>query len=108
LSLPIIDPQSTARVVINERAGSVVIGGDVEIGAVVVTHKNITVETGETLQAERFFPLDSENTTAGTGGTKLKALIEALNAVKVPTSDIIEIIKGIDRNGKLYGVLIVE
>jgi flagellar P-ring protein precursor FlgI len=104
LSLPVIDPQSTARVVINERAGSVVIGGDVEIGAVVVTHKNITVETGETLPAERFFPVDLDNS----GGTRLKALIEALNAVKVPTSDIIEIIKGIERNGKLYGVLIIE
>ena len=47
LSLPMIEPHAEARVVINERAGSVVIGGDVEIGSVVVTHKNVVVETGD-------------------------------------------------------------
>jgi flagellar basal body P-ring protein FlgI len=38
----------------------------------------------------------------------LKSLISALNAVKVPTEDIIEIIKGLERDGKLRGVLIIE
>jgi flagellar P-ring protein FlgI len=104
LSLPMLEPQSTARVVINERAGSIVIGGDVEIGTVVVSHKNIVVETGETLPAEQFIPVDVNKT----GGTKLQALVEALNALKVPPADVIEIIKGIERNGKLYGVLVIE
>ena len=44
LSLPMLEPQTEARVVINERAGSIVIGGDVEIGAVVITHKNMVIE----------------------------------------------------------------
>jgi hypothetical protein len=55
--------------------------------------------------ANEFVPLDpgSKKDT-----TKLQALVEALNAVKVPTPDIIEIIKGLERNGQLYGRLIVE
>jgi hypothetical protein len=34
--------------------------------------------------------------------------VAALNAVKVPTDDIIEIIKGLERDGKLHGVLVIE
>ena len=105
LSLPTLEPQSEARVVINERAGSIVIGGDVEIGSAVVTHKNIVIETGDaSVTASHFVPLDPEKTNTA----KLKALVEALNAVKAPTADIIEIIKGLDRNGKLHASLIIE
>ena len=104
LGLPMIQPQTEARVVINERAGSIVIGGDVEIGAVVVTHKNVVVETGGTLAGEPFVGVDPEETNT----PKLKALVEALNAVHVPTEDIIDIIKGLERNGKLHGKLIID
>ncbi|HVA44947.1 MAG TPA: flagellar basal body P-ring protein FlgI [Pirellulales bacterium] len=104
MALTIGEVRSPARVVINERAGSIVIGADVEIGSIVVAHKNIVVETGDNLPAERFVAVDpSELQTA-----KLKALVAALNAVKVPTADIIQIIKDIEHNGKLHGQLIVE
>lgn len=104
LSLRIAEIQTDARVVINQRAGSVVIGADVEIGPVVITHKNIVIETGDNLPADRFIPIDPGKTQTA----KLKSLVEALQAVKLPTEDIIEIIKGLERNGKLHGVLIVE
>ena len=104
MGLTMPEPQTDARVVINQRAGSVVIGSDVEIGSVVVTHKNIVIQTGDNLPADRFVPIDMD----GTSATKLKSLVESLNAIKVPTEDIIEIIKGLDRNGKLHGRLIVE
>lgn len=104
MGLTMPEPQTDARVVINQRAGSVVIGADVEIGSVVVTHKNIVIQTGDNLPTDRFIPVDME----GTSTTKLKALVESLNAIQVPTEDIIEIIKGLDRNGKLHGRLIVE
>ena len=60
LSLPTLEPHAEARVVINEKTGSVVIGGDVEIGSVVVTHKNVVVETGDNTTASRFVPIDVE------------------------------------------------
>lgn len=104
LGMTLAEPQTTARVVVSERAGSVVISADVEIGSVVVSHKNIVVETGDDLPAERFVGVDpGEVQTA-----KLKALVAALNAVKVPNADIIQIIKDIERSGKLHGQLIVE
>jgi flagellar P-ring protein precursor FlgI len=104
MSLSMPEPAIEARVVINERAGSIVIGSDVEIGAVVVSHKNIVIETENPLPTDRFVPLDP----SGTQTPKLRSLVSALQAVKVPNADIIEIIKGLERNGKLHGRLIIE
>jgi len=111
LALPLLEPATGARVVINERSGSIVISGDVEIGPVVVTHKNIVIEAGGAQAGgmgaappSHFVPVDVDKT----GSPRLKALVEALTAVRVPTVDIIDIIKGLDRNGKLHAQLIIE
>jgi flagellar P-ring protein precursor FlgI len=104
LALTIDEPQTEARVVINERAGTIVIGADVEIGAVVITHKNVVVETGDNAPQDQFLALDPQ----GNQTTKLKALVEALNSIKMPSGDVIEIIKGLERNGKLHGHLIIQ
>ena len=104
MDLPVFELTTEARVVINERAGTIVIGGDVEIGAAVVTHENITIETVDEAFGARFVDVDPGETA----GPKLKALVETLNAVHVPTQDIIDIIKGLDRDGKLHGRLIIE
>jgi flagellar P-ring protein FlgI len=104
LSLPTFELPSESRVVINERAGSVVIDGDIEIGAAVITHKNIVIEAGADLSVKRFVPIDSKQAPTA----KLKALVESLNAVKVENKDIIEIIKGLERSGKLHGSLLIE
>lgn len=104
MALTMSEPPTEARVVINERAGSIVIGAEVEIGAVVVSHRNIVIETGDQLPSERFTAIDPTATQTA----KLRSLVSALQAVKVPNADIIDIIKGLDRNGKLHGRLIIE
>jgi flagellar basal body P-ring protein FlgI len=67
------------------------------------------VETGEQA-GPRFVAVDPERRLTQQQPTvsRLQALIEALNAVRVPKKDMIEIIKGIDRNGKLHARLIIE
>lgn len=104
LELPVLEPQTGPRVTINQRSGSIVIGGDVEIGPVIVTHKNLVVETGGSGTSSQFVPLESSQSEAA----KLKSLVETLNAVHVPNQDIIDIIKTLDRNGKLHAQLIIE
>ncbi|HEV3418400.1 MAG TPA: flagellar basal body P-ring protein FlgI [Pirellulales bacterium] len=109
LSLPMLEPQTEARVVINQRSGTVVFGGDVEIGAVVITHKNMVIEIAGPGQstappASRFVPIE----TSSTPTPKLKALVDTLNTLKVPPEDVIDIVKGLDRDGKLHGQLIIE
>jgi hypothetical protein len=72
----------------------------------VVTHRNIVVEAGTATGtvAGRFVQIDPQEPE----NPKLQSLIAALSAIHVPTEDIIEIIKGVDRNGRLLGQLIIE
>jgi flagellar P-ring protein FlgI len=101
LELRIEDPQTESRVVINPRAGTIVISGDVEIGDVIVSHKNVVVEAAP---APAFAAIDVDESSK----PKLTTLVDQLNSLKVPTADMIEIICGIERNGKLHGRLIIE
>ncbi len=102
--LQLLEIQGEARVVINERTGSIVIDGDVEIGPVVVTHKNVVVEATGITPADRFFAVNPGQRET----TKLQSLIEALGAVQVPNEDMISIIKNIERSGRLHARLIIE
>jgi len=104
LALPIAEPRTMPRVVINERAKTIVISGEVEIGSVAVTHKDMMIETGGPAAGGAFVGLDPVDS----GSPKLRALVEALNAIHAPKEDMIEIIKGLDRTGKLHAPLIIE
>jgi flagellar P-ring protein precursor FlgI len=95
------EPEPESRVVVNPRAGTIVISGEVEIGDVLVTHKNITVEA---IASPAFSPVDIDESNKA----KLDQLVTQLNSLKVPPADMIDIIKGIERNGKLHGRLIIE
>ncbi len=103
LELQIYQPEPEARVVINERTGSIVISGDVQIGDVVISHGNLVVEATEEISPFVDLSLKEDGESA-----KLKSLVDALNSLKVPNRDAIEIIKNIERNGKLHGRLIIE
>ncbi|MBN2023105.1 MAG: flagellar basal body P-ring protein FlgI [Pirellulales bacterium] len=107
LELEIYEPQAPAQVTINERAGSIVITADVEIGAVVVTHKNFVIEVGPAagqVPGAQFVPLDPAQTQTA----KLESLLAALKAVHAPTEDVIDIIKGLARSKKLHAKLVIE
>ncbi len=103
LGLTLLAPQTGPRVVVNERGGSIVIDGDVEIGPVVITHKNIVVEAGSGNPTAHFVPLDSNNEAP-----TLKSLVAALDALRVPTEDMIQILKDLERSGRLRAQLIIE
>ncbi len=105
MSIQMIEPQTGGRVIINERAGSIVISGEVEIGSVAVTQNNLVIETpGVPPVGSRFVGVE----TTPKPTAKLKNLVEALNGLQVPVADQITIIKGIERDGKLHGILVIE
>jgi flagellar P-ring protein precursor FlgI len=105
LSQRYINPQSQARVVINQQTGSIVIGAEVAIGPVVITHQNMVIEAGGGDLPAQFVPVDPSERS---DNAKLRDLVDALNGLNVPARDVIDIIKGLERNGKLYGQLIIE
>lgn len=101
LDVDIYSAEPEARVIINNRTGTIVISGDVTIGDVVISHNNVVIEAGD---PPGFTPIGTEQVNS----TRLDALVDALNSIKVPNADRIEIIKEIARSGKLHGRLIVE
>lgn len=102
LEVDIYNAEPEARVTVNPRSGSIVISGDIEIGDVVVTHRNLVVEA--TAPPALLAPVDPGEANK----PKLDRLVQALGSLKVPPDDIIEIIRGIERCGKLHGKLVVE
>lgn len=112
LPLPIVAAE--ARVLINERTGTIVVTGDVEISPVVISHKGLTISTitpapvpspRTPVVTERdFLALDTTNA----GGAKLQDLINTLDQLKVPVEDRIDILKELHKTGKMHAKLIVE
>lgn len=123
LDVGIDNPHTQARVVVNAKSGTVIVTGEVEISPVVISHKNLSVSIGgaedggggdagggapaaEPQPGIGFVPVMDQ--PGRQSPQRLKQLVAALNELKVPTGDVIEIIKDLHRTGKLHAVLITE
>ncbi|HXE51400.1 MAG TPA: flagellar basal body P-ring protein FlgI, partial [Tepidisphaeraceae bacterium] len=113
LAVPMIPTE--ARVQINERTGTLIVTGDVEISPVVISHKGLTISTitptpvptpkNPVVNNRDVIALDT--VTSG-GNAKLQDLVNALEQLKVPVDDRITIVKELYKTGKLHAKLIVE
>ncbi len=103
LNIKIQIANRSTRVVINEREGVVVIGKDVEIAPVLVTHRSLRIEAGG---GGGFVEVGDDSDEES--NAKLKSLADALNALDVPTEDLIAIIKTLKRKGDLFGEVVFQ
>ncbi|OPZ15842.1 MAG: Flagellar P-ring protein precursor [candidate division BRC1 bacterium ADurb.BinA364] len=126
-SLP-INPDVKARVVINERTGTVVIGEDVRISTVAIAKGNLTIETTSVMEVSQPQPFSQGVTTVveQTGvaatetessigsvhmleeGVSIGEVVRALNAVGATPRDLIAILHAIKDAGALQAELIVQ
>ncbi len=112
---------SPARVVINERTGTVVVGGPVTISPVAVAHGTLTVEITTTAAVSQP-PALSQGQTVATPQTQISAsepkaalspiraatvddLVQALNALHATPRDLIAILQAIKQAGALNAEL---
>lgn len=95
-----IEPSNKARVVVNERDGTIVTGGAVKISSAMVSRDGLTVEIKETGKKAHA----AEVSDAAT----VKELVDALNAIGATTADIIAILKALEVSGALHAELIVR
>lgn len=105
--IPLVNIANKKRVYINERNDVIVIGEDVTIAPVAVSYGSLTIAP----QNARGGPTGSfveVNPKDDPTKPKLKNLVDALNVLSVPTKDIVAIIKGIHKQGNMYGELIIE
>jgi flagellar P-ring protein FlgI len=105
LTTRISPPQVDTRVIINERKQIFIIGADVEIGPVAVMHKNRLIQIGDQPGVNEAVAFDPR---ADLSRPKLESLVAALNLLKVPTADVIDIIKMLKHKRALFGELIIE
>jgi len=119
-----ITPDTPARVVIDERTGTVVIGQNVQISTVAVTHGNISVRITERPFADQPNPFSQGETvilpdteieaeeTGGQlaiiGGADLQTLVRGLNQIGLKPMGIIAILQAIKTAGALQADLVVQ
>ncbi len=124
-----VDPDRRAVVVVNERTGTVVSGGDVRLSRVSVTQGDLKVsirtqyavsqpqfviDTGTDVRTE-VVPQTTINvmeqeplTVALPDDTSVVDLVAALNKVKASSRDIITILQAIKRSGALHAELVIQ
>jgi flagellar P-ring protein precursor FlgI len=94
-----INPDMKARVVVNEKTGTIVIGDKVKISKVAISHGSLSVKVGEGKKAvdEKIAVLDT--------GVSVGELVQALNKMGVGPKDLITILQSIKAAGALHGEL---
>jgi len=115
-------PDSRAKVVFDERTGTVVMGRDVMIDTVAIAHGNLSIQISETPQVSQPGPFASGETVV-TPETSIKVeeekanlmvlpktvqideLVRALNAVGVTPRDLMAILQAINVAGALHADL---
>lgn len=119
-------PQHKARVVVDQRSGTIVMGEDVRISRVAVSQGNLTLRVqeeplvvqpnpfaeGQTVVVPRTNVEIEEEDGTGlaeiNGGTNLSEVISGLNALGVSPRDMIDILKSIKAAGALHAEFIVR
>ena len=112
-----------AKVVMNERTGTIVMGGDVKLSAVSVLHGNLTVEVTTTFAVSQPTPLSSGGKTEVVPetdvrshdkpalsfqlkeGASVEELINGLHAMGATARDIVSILQAIKAAGGLQAEL---
>ena len=120
-----IEPQRRARVVVDQRSGTIVMGSDVRISRVAVSQGGLTLRIeeapiaiqpnpfaeGETVVVPRTGAAIQENPGIGLAevptGTNLSEVIAGLNALGVSPRDMIDILKSIKAAGALHADFVV-
>lgn len=94
-----INPDMKARVVVNEKTGTIVIGDKVKISKVAISHGALSVKVGDGKKGadEKVAVLES--------GVSVGELVQALNKLGVSPKDLITILQSIKSAGALHGEL---
>ncbi len=96
-----IRPDAVARVVINERTGTVVVGEHVRIYPVAIAHGNLTIRIQDEDADEGDFGGGAEARMGNVSGASVREVARALNALGVLPQEIIAIFQAIKEAGAL-------
>ena len=122
-----VEPDRRAKVVINERTGTVVAGGDVRIQRVAVSHGDLRVSIAAETSVSQPVLIGSNASGARTAlvtnsqmdvtengagfvasGNTVADLVQALARMRTNTRDIISILRAVKAAGALHAELVVQ
>lgn len=125
-----VEPADVARVVVNERTGTIVSGADVQIGDVVISHGSLKLVINTNFVASQPYGLigripssvstevlkdteikvnESNDATYVTrSGTGIAELVQSLKKLNLGTRDIIAILQALKRSGALHAELVIQ
>lgn len=121
-----VKADSIARVVVNERTGTIVMGKDVKLSTVAVSHGNLSLVIKESIDVVQPNPLAEGETVTGANteiavredegelvvldmkeGVTIGEIATALNSIGATPRDLIAIFQAIKASGAMNGELIV-
>ncbi|MBU0479530.1 MAG: flagellar basal body P-ring protein FlgI [Proteobacteria bacterium] len=95
-----VEPDSIARVILDERTGTVVMGDNIRLGRMALSHGNLSIKVGgEEASGEQGSLLTIEH------GTSLGEVVRALNSIGVTPRDMVSIFQSIKASGALQAEL---
>ena len=117
-----VTPDILAKIVVDEKTGTIVIGENVKISTVAISHGNLSVQIKEDEKVSQPLPLAQGETVVTPetsikveeekgrfylmeSGITIKELVKALNATGVSTRDVITILQTIKASGALHADL---
>jgi flagellar P-ring protein FlgI len=122
-----VNVEQSARIVVNERSGTVVAGGDVQISDVTIAQGDIKVSVqidnsfGQSnvyggivrdarglIVSNTRLDVDESDTVIRSTGTSVADLIQGLSRAKVKTRDMIAILQAMKTAGALHAEIIVQ
>jgi flagellar P-ring protein precursor FlgI len=123
-SLDVEPGDAPARVIVNSRTGTVVIGSDVRVSAAAVAHGSIQVTISEQPQVSQPGPFSNGQTTVVPNssvsisqqgghmfkfgpGVSLDSIVRAVNQVGATPTDLISILEALKQAGALHADLVV-
>jgi flagellar P-ring protein precursor FlgI len=121
-----VEADTTAKVVVNERTGTIVMGKDIRLSTVAVSHGNLSLIINDDYNVSQPNPLAEGNTVVSPStnisvieedgqlvlldmkkGVSIGEIASALNAIGATPRDLIAIFQAIKASGSLYGELII-
>jgi flagellar P-ring protein precursor FlgI len=117
-----ITPDRVAKVVINERTGTVIVGKDVKISTIAIAHGNLSIAIKETADVSQPLPFSKGRTTVVPDtnlsvkegknklmlmdtGVSIDQLVRALNSLGISPRDLITIFQALKASGALQAEL---
>ena len=123
-AIPLTPAESAARVVVNSRTGTIVMGDNIRVHRVAVSHGNLVVTVAEDFNVSQPDPLSNGETVVTNdsaiqveaeegrlfvmeAGISLQRIVKAMNAVGAAPGDVMAILEALKQSGALQAELVV-